>query len=136
MVLTNTFVGKSASCVEGALPHPWRHARQCRLDAHHHREDGHRSDSQASTPHLRPAHPIARPSEATTGTRSSQIHEVPNSETQRLPRYRKATNAAGRVSRPRTSRIPRESSVTPWIGAAIEAWLAARPITAFHAAGA
>src|ERR1700757_4060241 len=102
---------------------------------HHHGEDGHRCDSHASTPHLRPARPIASPSDASTGTSSSQIHAVPHSEIQRLPRYRKATNATGRVSRPMTSRIPREISVKACIGAAIAAWLAARPITAFHAAG-
>src|SRR5215471_3515692 len=106
------------------------------LPDHHHGEDGQRCDSHASTPHFRPARPIESPSEATTGGRSSQIQEVPNSETQRLPRKRKATNAAGRVNRPSTSRIPREISVTPCTGAAIEAWLAARAITAFHGAGA
>src|SRR5437773_3361972 len=105
------------------------------LPNHHHGEDGHRCDSHASTPHLRPARPIASPSDASTGTSSSQIHAVPHSEIQRLPRYRKATNAAGRVSRPMTSRIPREISVVACIGAAIAAWFAARPITAFQAAG-
>src|SRR6202158_58019 len=102
---------------------------------HHHGEDGHRCDSHASTPHLRPALPIASPSDAITGTSSSHIHEVPHSEIQRLPRYRKATNAAGRVSRPMTSRIPRPIYVMACIGAAIAAWFAARPITAFQAAG-
>src|SRR6202167_3510602 len=102
---------------------------------YHHGEDGHRCDSHASTPHLRPALPIASPSDASTGTNSSQIHEVPHSEIQRLPRYRKATNAAGRVRRPMTSRIPRAISVMACIGAAIAAWFAARPITAFQAAG-
>src|SRR5207302_3732655 len=106
-----------------------------RLVDHHHGEDGQRSDSQASMPHLRPALPIARPSEASIGTSSSQIHAVPHSETQRLPRYRKATKAAGRVSRPMTSRTPSEISVRACMGAAIAAWLAARPITAFHTAG-
>src|SRR5438477_13055833 len=103
---------------------------------YHHGEDGHRRASHASTPHLRPACPIARPSDASTGTSSSQIHAVPHSETQRLPRYRNATNAAGRVSRPMMSRIPRAISVIACMGAAIAAWFAARPITAFHAAGA
>src|ERR1700688_4405771 len=102
---------------------------------HHHGEDGHRCDSHASTPHLRPALPIASPSDASTGTNSSQIHEVPHSEIQRLPRYRKATNAAGRVRRPMTSRIPREISLIAWIGAAIAAWLAASAMTDFHMAG-
>src|SRR6201993_2850667 len=102
---------------------------------HDHGEDGHRSDSHASTPHLRPARPIASPSDATTETSSSQIHEVPNSEIQRLPRNRNATNAAGRVTRPMRSRIPREISVIACIGAAIAAWFAASPITAFQAAG-
>jgi hypothetical protein len=32
-------------------------------------------------------------------------------------------------------RIPREISVKPCMGAAIAAWLAASPITDFHAAG-
>src|ERR1700757_5014482 len=101
---------------------------------HHHGEDGHRCDSHASTPHLRPARPIESPSDATTGTSSSQIHAVPHSEIQRLPRNRNATNAAGRVTNPMTSTIPREISVMPCMGAAIAAWFAARPITAFHAA--
>src|SRR5579862_3686353 len=79
------------------------------------REEGHRCASHASTPHLRPALPIASPSDAITGTSSSQIHDVPHSEIQRLPRYRKATNAAGRVSRPMTSRMPRPISVTACI---------------------
>src|SRR5579863_9553661 len=103
--------------------------------SNHHGEEGQRSASHASRPHFRPALPIASPSDAITGTSSSQIHAVPHSETQRLPRYRKATNAAGRVSRPMISRIPREISVTACNGAAIAAWLAARPITAFQAAG-
>src|SRR3977135_4096311 len=105
------------------------------LADHHHGEDGHRCDSHASTPHLRPARPIASPSDATTGTSSSQIHEVPNSEIQRLPRNRNATNAAGRVSRPMTSRIPREISVMPCMGAAIEACCAACPTPPFQATG-
>src|SRR5579864_5554531 len=103
---------------------------------HHHGEDGRRSASDASTPHALPARPTARPSDASTGTSNSQIHAVPHSETQRLPRYKNATNAAGRVSRPMTSRIPSEISVSACMGAAIAAWLAASPITAFHAAGA
>src|SRR5580704_7368960 len=102
---------------------------------YHHGEDGHRCASHASTPHLRPARPTASPSDAITGTSSSQIQEVPHSETQRLPRYRKATNAAGRVSRPTMSRTPREISVTACMGAAIAAWLAASAITDFHMAG-
>src|SRR5580692_10030848 len=85
---------------------------------HHHGEDGHRSDSHASTPHFRPARPIASPSDATTGTSSSQIHEVPYSEIQRLPSNRNATIAAGLVSRPMTSRMPSEISVKPCRGAA------------------
>src|SRR5215475_14125717 len=85
---------------------------------YHHGDDGHRSDNHPSTPHLRPARPIASPRHASTGTSSSHIHEVPNSESQRLPRNRKATNAAGRVRRPMTSRIPSEISVKPWSGAA------------------
>src|SRR5580693_7981774 len=102
---------------------------------HHHGENGQRSAKRASMPHLRPARPIASASDASTGTRSSQIQAVPHSETQRLPRYRNATKAAGRVSRPMTSRIPREISVTACMGAAIAAWLAANAITAFHTAG-
>src|SRR5258705_4131731 len=88
---------------------------------HHHGEDGHRWASHASTPHFRPARPIASPSDASTGTSSSQIHEVPYSEIQRLPRNRKATIAAGLVTKPMTSRIPREISVMPCRGAANEA---------------
>src|SRR6266850_5263925 len=106
------------------------------LPNHHQGEDGHRCDSHASTPHFRPARPIASPSDAITGTSSSHIHEVPNSEIQRLPRKRNATNAAGRVSRPMSSRTPREISVNPCIGAEMEAWLAASAITDFQAAGA
>src|ERR1700723_501191 len=102
---------------------------------HHHGEDGHRCASHASTPHLRPALPIASPSDAITGTSSSQIHAVPHSDTQRLPRYRKAINATGRVNRPITSRIPREISSVACMGAAIAAWLAAKAINAFHTAG-
>src|SRR5215470_10549519 len=102
---------------------------------HHNGEEGHRCDNHASTPHLRPALPMASPSDANTGTSSSQIHDVPHSEIQRLPRYRKATNAAGRVSSPMTSKIPREISVRACMGAAIAAWLAASPITAFQMAG-
>src|ERR1700723_322561 len=102
---------------------------------HHHGEDGHRCASHASTPHLRPALPIASPSDAITGTSSSQIHAVPHSDTQRLPRYRKATNAAGRVSRPMMSRMPREISVMACIGAAIAACLAASAMTDLHMAG-
>src|ERR1700737_5517636 len=90
-------------------------------------EDGHRCDSQASTPHLRPARPIASPSDASTGTSSSQIHEVPHSEIQRLPRNRKATIAAGRVSRPMTSRTPRESSGRPRLGAPFAGGVAPSP---------
>src|SRR5207302_3652511 len=97
--------------------------------------DGHRCANHASTPHLRPALPIARPNDVSIGTSSSQIHDVPHSETQRLPRYKNATNAAGRVSRPITRRMPREISVIACIGAASAAWLAARPITAFHTPG-
>ena len=78
---------------------------------HHHGEDGHRCASRASTPHFRPARPTASASDASTGTSSSQIQAVPHSETHRLPRYRNATKATGRVSRPMTSRIPREISV-------------------------
>jgi len=74
-------------------------------------------------------------SEDIIGTNSSHIHAVPHSEIHRLPRNRKATNAAGRVSRPMTSRMPSDISVKPCMGAAIVAWLAASPITAFHAAG-
>src|SRR5215469_18885551 len=102
---------------------------------HHHGEEGHLSDSRASMPQARPARPTASPREARTGTNSSQIHAVPHSETQRLPRYRNATAAAGRVNKPITSRIPSEISVTACMGAAIAAWLAATLITDFHAAG-
>src|SRR5258707_15700470 len=75
----------------------WSYLDRSRPD-HHNSEDGHRSANHASTPHFRPALPIARPSDANTGTSGSQIHEVPHSEIQRLPRNRNATNAAGRVS--------------------------------------
>jgi hypothetical protein len=102
---------------------------------HHHNEDGRRCANHASTPHLRPARPTASPRDASTGTSSSHIHPVPHSEIQRLPRNRKATNATGRVSRPTMSRIPRDISVMACKGAAIAAWLAIRPMTAFHAAG-
>ena len=81
------------------------------------------------------ARPIASPSDASTGTSSSQIQDVPNSETQRLPRYRKAIRATGRVSRPMTSRIPSEISITACSGAAMAAWLTMIPITHFHSAG-
>src|SRR2546429_3107972 len=111
------------------------HSHGASAQINHHEADGHRRANHASMPHALPALPIATPSDAITGTSSSQIHEVPHSEIQRLPRYRNATNAAGRVTRPMTSRIPRESSVMPCMGAAIAAWFAARPITAFHAAG-
>ncbi len=87
-------------------------------------------------PKARPARPMAKPSETITGTNSSQIHEVPHSEIQRLPRNRKATEAAGRVSKPRTSSTPSEISVIACMGAAIAAWLAADAITAFHTPGA
>src|SRR5512133_315708 len=79
---------------------------------------------------------MASPRAAITGTSSSHIHEVPHSETHKLPRYRKATNATGRVSKPMTRRTPRKISVTACEGAAIAAWLAASPITDFHTAGA
>lgn len=52
----------------------------------HHGADGHRSASHESAPHRRPAAPTATPSDAITGTSSSHIHEVPHSETHRLPR--------------------------------------------------
>src|SRR5215472_15537122 len=103
---------------------------------YHHGEDGRRCESNASTPHVLPARPIASPSDASTGTSNSQIQAVPHSEIQRLPRYRNATKAAGRVSKPITSRIPSDISVMAWTGAAIAAWLAINPITAFQAAGA
>src|SRR5215475_12089346 len=99
-----------------------------RWSDYNHGEDGHRSDSQASTPHLRPPRPIATPSNASTGTSSSQIQAVPHSDIQRLPRYRNATNAKGRVTRPIISRIPNEISARACIGAASAAWLAAIPI--------
>src|SRR5262249_32828298 len=102
---------------------------------HHHSEEGQRSANQASTPHLRPALPTARPNDASTGTSSSQIHAVPHSETQRLPRYKKDTKAAGRDSRPRMSSMPREIWGRACMGAAMAAWLAARPMTAFQMAG-
>src|SRR6266536_3999798 len=110
------------------------HSHVNRLD-HHQGEDGRRCASHASTPHLRPARPTAIPSDASTGTNSSQIHEVPHSEIHRLPRYRKATKAAGRASKPMTSNIPRQISVIACIGAAIAAWLAASAMTDFHMAG-
>src|ERR1700739_69344 len=99
---------------------------------HHNKEDGHRRASHESTPHFRPAPPSARPRQASTETSSSHIQDVPNSEIQRLPRNRKAMNAAGRVNRPMTSRTPREISVKACSGAAIAALLTTRLITAFH----
>ncbi len=67
------------------------------------------------------ARPTTSASDASTGTSSSQIHAVPHSETHRLPRYRNATRATGRVSKPTTSSVPREISVRACIGAAIAA---------------
>src|SRR5215813_2717464 len=106
-----------------------------RTGGYHNRESGRLRAKNESTPHARPAAPIAKPREARTGTSSSQIHDVPNSEIQRLPRNRNATNAEGRVNNAKISRIPTVISVRPCIGAAIEAWFAARPITAFQIAG-
>ncbi len=91
--------------------------------------------SHASMPHVRPAQPIAKPSDASTGTSSSQIHAVPHSEIHRLARKRDATVAAGRVNSPSVSRTPSEISVTACAGAAIDALLAAKAITAFQAGG-
>src|SRR4029077_9119176 len=88
---------------------------------HHHGEEGQRRARNASTPHARPARPTASASDASTGTSSSQIQDVPHCEIQRLPRKRNATKATGRVSRPTTSRIPREISVIACRGAAIAA---------------
>src|SRR5882724_8994872 len=102
---------------------------------HHHRDEGFRRASSASMPQARPARPTASPSDATTGTSNSQIHDVPNSETQRLPRKRNATSATGRVNKPMINRIPSEISVAACMGAAIAAWLAIKPITHFHTAG-
>src|ERR1700758_3680749 len=112
-----------------------RHSHVNLAPDHHQGEDGQRCESHESTPHLRPAHPMATPSDASTETSNSQIHAVPHSETQRLPRYRKAINAAGLVNRPVTSRIPSEISSMACIGAATAAWFAARAITAFQTAG-
>src|SRR6185437_13561788 len=53
------------------------------LIAHYHHDDeGRRRASNASTPHALPARPTARASDASTGTSSSHIHEVPHSEIQ------------------------------------------------------
>src|SRR5215468_2593742 len=106
-----------------------------RLGGYHNRESGRLRAKNASTPHARPAAPMTNPSEARTGTSNSQIHDVPNSEIHKLPRNKNAINAAGRVNKPKTSRIPTVISVKPCIGAAIEAWFAARPITDFQIAG-
>jgi hypothetical protein len=78
---------------------------------------------------------MASPSDASTGTSNSQTHAVPHSDIQRLPRYKNARKATGRVSRPNTSSTPKEISANACIGAAIAAWLAADAITAFHRAG-
>src|SRR5271167_257270 len=102
---------------------------------HHHSEDGLRRARNASTPQALPARPTASPSDATTGTASSQIQEVPNSETHRLPRKKNATKATGRVKRPITRSTPSEISVSACIGAAIDAWLTTSSITDFHIAG-
>src|SRR5262249_9085154 len=103
---------------------------------HHHGEEGHRRDSRASTPQARPARPTASPRDARTGTNSSQIHAVPHSETQRLVRYRNATKATGRVSKPISSRSPSGILAIAWRGAARAGGRAASAITAFQVAGA
>jgi hypothetical protein len=92
-----------------------------RFPHHHHGDEARRPASNPSMPQARPARPTASPSDASTGTSSSQIHHVPHSETQRLVRNRNATKAAGRVSRPITSRIPSEISVAACIGATMAA---------------
>src|SRR5256884_1013629 len=66
---------------------------------YHQRADGRLRAKMESTPHVRPAPPTTRESEANTGTSSSQIHAVPHSETHKLARYANATNATGRVKR-------------------------------------
>src|SRR5580698_2482068 len=112
--------------------------RRCALDLgpdHHHGAFGQRLANHASTPHVLPARPIASPSDASTGTSNSQIHAVPHSDIQRLPRYKNTTKATGRVIKPITSNTPNEISVNACIGAAIAAWSATNPITAFHTAG-
>src|ERR1700757_3591751 len=73
---------------------------------YHNNEDGHRRASHESTPPFRPAPPSARPRHASTETSSSHIQDVPNSEIQRLPRNRKAMNAAGREHKATTRRNP------------------------------
>src|SRR5437870_8569992 len=70
---------------------------------YHQRADGRLRAKMESTPHVRPAPPTTRESEANTGTSSSQIHAVPHSETHKLARYANATNATGRVKRDRKS---------------------------------
>ena len=95
-----------------------------RFAHHHHRDEGRRRASNASMPQARPARPTASPSDASTGTSNSQIHDVPHSETQRLARNRNAIKAAGRVTRPMTGRIPSEISVAAYMGAVKAAWLA------------
>src|ERR1700722_19756682 len=53
---------------------------------YHKREVGRLRAKMESIPHVRPATPTHSPSAATQGGNSSHIHEVPNSETHRLPR--------------------------------------------------
>src|SRR5258708_30868085 len=97
----------------------------------HQNEDDPRCASHASTPHLRPARPTASPRDASTGTSSSHIHDVPHSEIQRLPRNRKATNAAGRVNRPMTSRMPNKTPFTPCMAPLIPPGVAPSPETPY-----
>src|SRR5947209_2775176 len=111
------------------------HRKASQMLRYHNRQDGKRLANHASTPQVRPPLPTARPRQATTGTRSSHIQDVPHSDTHKLARNTEATNATGRVSKPRMSKTPSEISVNPCSGAANAAWLAAIPMTHFQAAG-
>ena len=103
---------------------------------HHQSDCGRWRASKASMPQARPALPTANASDASSGTSSSHIHAVPNSDTQRLAKKAHATSPTGRVSSPNISRIPSEISSTACAGPAIAEWPAKNPMIAFHIAGA
>ena len=69
-------------------------------------EDGRRRASKASTPHVRPAAPTATPSDASTGTSSSHIHDGAPLRHPKAPEEQKRDKATGRVNRPMTSSMP------------------------------
>src|SRR5258708_14413875 len=70
--------------------------------------------SLASMPHFRPAPPTIKLNAAIIGIRNSQIHALPHSDIQSELKNRNATNATGRVSRPRHSKTPKLISVTAY----------------------